>query len=118
MGVARRVRAESQRTAGVIAQRVMDQMLLIMDVARRVPVGTHGNPEGVRSTLVMDSLVPNSFALQDLVIPALAPEAQAAARLVPAIARLVPATLIVPCAKRDMACQASPQVEHARRVQV
>jgi len=39
----------------------------------------HGHPEGV---IVPVALVPNSFALQDLVIPALAPKAQAAARRV------------------------------------
>jgi hypothetical protein len=56
----------------VIALRVMETM--VKDVAGRV-VPVYGNPEGV-----IVALVPNSFALQDLLIPALAPKAQAAAR--------------------------------------
>jgi hypothetical protein len=40
-------------------------------VARRVPVGTHGNPEGAMSEEWGGyTLVPNGYALQDLVIPA------------------------------------------------
>jgi hypothetical protein len=46
--------------------------------ARHVPVGTHGHPEGV-----IVALVPNSFAMQDLSISALATKAQAAARRAP-----------------------------------
>jgi hypothetical protein len=42
-----------------------------LGVVRRVPVGTHGQPEGVQL------LVPDSFALQDLLTPALAPQAAA-----------------------------------------
>jgi hypothetical protein len=46
---------------------------VLPQIVRRVPVGTHGHPEGA----IVMALVPSSFALQDLVIPALAPQAAA-----------------------------------------
>jgi hypothetical protein len=51
------------------------QASMEVEHARYVPVG-NGYPEGVVVSLV----VPNNFALQDLVTPALAPKAQAVAR--------------------------------------
>jgi hypothetical protein len=57
--------------------------LQLQAVARRVPVGTHGHLEGAILTMV-----PNSFALQDFLILALAPKSQAAARHVPMLMKM------------------------------